>query len=64
MRHSHIAFLGGRVRFNAENVENSHKFHERQRVKKAVCSFKKHDLNLGIRHLIVRGNNQDFKNFL
>jgi uncharacterized FAD-dependent dehydrogenase len=31
MRQSHIA-LGGRVRFNAENVENSHEFHGRQRV--------------------------------
>jgi hypothetical protein len=33
MTHSRIAFLGGRVRFNAEKFENSHKFHGPQRVK-------------------------------
>jgi hypothetical protein len=32
MRHSRISFLGGRVRFIAENFEHSHKFHRQQRV--------------------------------
>jgi hypothetical protein len=39
MTHSHIAFLGGGDRFNAENAEHSHKFHRHQRFKRLKTLF-------------------------